>query len=957
MTRKLLLITIICCATAHPLAAQSRYHVNPTATGSNTGATWADAFTNLHDALALALAGDEIWVAEGTYYTTTTNDRDAHFELSSGVRLYGSFAGTELNIEERDYATHPTVLDGDIGVAGDSLDNSFNLLYLHNPDENTVVDGLVFKNGQADKPGGSWGQLGASGAAILIMAQNGVALPQIRHCVFDKNYCKTDGGAVFVNGTGSNQIAPRFSFCTFTRNYAFFKGACYSQQGGYSNNPGKAFEHCYFTENFYRLGGLIDIECIADKDQFWVQSCLFENNKASVNSGSVLRANIFNIRKETDLDYSIKIKNSNFVENPIFNPGYYYIICMDPALLNYNDFNIVMDSSLMIKNNGLIFWEDIGYSNAQNSYSDTIRNCLFDDNFSSSFIMPSKNGLLFDNVVILSLLYNGMRLVSPATQYHLNNIVILPRDTITRVGFYSLGQPAKLVVTNSTLKNVRFNAFSADSLHIDNTIWDIDNVFNVPNFKLANSPVTIHHSLISIPQPAYTSTWTMSDNLWNTDPKFVAPDSFDLRLQPCSPAINRGNNAAVIGPTDLNGNPRIQGAAVDLGAYESTPLGLAAAPTVEPACVGSTNGSVLFTPENACLPLQLQWAGPVTGSGANMTGLAPGNYTLTVTDGKNDTLLLTLEVPVSPAPAASIQTTPVLCGTAIAGSATPVVNGGFPPFQFNWSNGSTDSVAMGLVFGAYALTLTDARGCTGVGTAQVNRMGILSVDIQTGEISCYNTNDGQIEIQPANGLPPFEWTWATGESTGVLTDLGAGVYSGYLTDSLGCAISWNIAFSAPDTLRANATVTSATGPNLANGSIALAPTGGTGNIAAQWSTGATTPNIGGLLPGTYIVTLTDGNGCTRSETVLVDWTVGSTEPWAANVRVFPVPAVERIHWSGITAVRARLIAANGAVVRDQIGGAYSIPVSDVPAGWYTLELTSADGVYRARVLVRGGQGD
>jgi predicted outer membrane repeat protein len=948
---KILIYTAFWVLSPFILLSQSRHYVNPTATGTNTGTSWTDAFTNLHDALALALAGDEIWVAEGTYYTTSTNDRNAHFELGSGVRLYGSFAGTELTPEERIYEAHPTVLDGDIGVVGDSLDNTYNLLYLHNPDQNTVVDGLVFKNGQADKPGGSWGQLGASGAAMLIMAQNGVAFPQIRHCTFDKNYCKTDGGAVFVNGTGSNQIAPRFSFCTFTRNYAFLRGACYSQQGGYSNNPGKAFEHCYFTENFYKTSGLIDIECIADQDQFWVQSCLFENNKARANNGSTPRAIIFNFRKEGEFKYFIKIKNSKFDSNYILSSENYNILSTDPALPSYYNANLVMDSCYSKKSNGVIFWEYTGFSNIQNIYSDTIRNCVFDNNFSTNFQLPNSAQLVFDNVVFINPVDNSLNMVSIATQYHFNDVLILSRDSTVTLSFYSFGQPSNVEITNSTLKNVRLWINIGSSVNIKNTIWDMDNIFSVPNFKIANNPISLHHSLISIPQFNYTSTWTMSDNLWNTDPMFVAPDSFDLRLQPCSPAINRGNNAVVTTHTDLNGNPRIQGAAVDLGAYESAPLGLIAQPTVVPACVGGTNGSAAITPENACLPLQLQWAGPVTGSGANMTGLAPGNYTLTVTDGKNDTLLLSLEVPPSPAPAANIQTTPVMCGTAIAGSATPVVNGQFPPFQFNWSNGSTDSVAMALVSGAYALTITDARGCTGVGTAQVNRMGSLSVDIQTGEISCYNTADGQIEVQPANGLPPFEWTWATGESTGLLTGLGAGVYSGYLTDSLGCAISWNISFSAPDTLRANATVTSANGPTAPNGSITLTPTGGTGNITAQWSTGATTLNINGLVPGSYTVTLTDGNGCTRSETIVVDWTVNSTEPWAANVRVFPVPASEQLHWSGITAVRARLIAANGAVIRE-IRAANAIPVSDVPVGWYTLELTNADGVYRARVLVQ-----
>jgi hypothetical protein len=77
-----------------PLPPSRTIHVDADATGGDDGLSWADAFVDLQDALAIAIPGDEIWVAEGTYKPTTGTDLLATFQLSSGVALYGGFAGT-----------------------------------------------------------------------------------------------------------------------------------------------------------------------------------------------------------------------------------------------------------------------------------------------------------------------------------------------------------------------------------------------------------------------------------------------------------------------------------------------------------------------------------------------------------------------------------------------------------------------------------------------------------------------------------------------------------------------------------------------------------------------------------------------------------------------------------------------------------------------------------------------
>ena len=194
--KSILLPAIVLLGTTFSLFSQNRFYVNSSANGQDNGQSWSDAFSNLHKALEVAQPGDSVWVAEGVYTPAISASRDSSFDLPSGVRLFGGFAGTESNIAQRDWQTHLTVLSGDIGIVGDSTDNAYTILYLLNPDSGTVVDGLIFRHGIADNPesGPSVSSPKKCGGAMYIMAANGWAYPDIQNCLFEYNYAFQSGG-------------------------------------------------------------------------------------------------------------------------------------------------------------------------------------------------------------------------------------------------------------------------------------------------------------------------------------------------------------------------------------------------------------------------------------------------------------------------------------------------------------------------------------------------------------------------------------------------------------------------------------------------------------------------------------------------------------------------------------------------------------------------------------------
>jgi len=111
-------------------------YVNESGSSSNDCSAWAEA-CDLQTALIKAVAGDEIWVAAGTYRPAVRNHpddpRSATFVVKPGVALYGGFAGTETGREQRDRQANPTILSGDIGVEGDASDNSYHVVDLNPP--------------------------------------------------------------------------------------------------------------------------------------------------------------------------------------------------------------------------------------------------------------------------------------------------------------------------------------------------------------------------------------------------------------------------------------------------------------------------------------------------------------------------------------------------------------------------------------------------------------------------------------------------------------------------------------------------------------------------------------------------------------------------------------------------------------------------------------------------------
>lgn len=211
------------------------WFVNDDAAGNNDGSSWAHAYQDLQLALTSAAAGDEIWVAAGSYKPSTTGNTAASFQLLSNRNLYGGFAGTESLLSQRVWANHPTVLTGDLtgndnysdASYSDLSDNSLNVVKGAN---SVNFDGFTIRGGYAAGAVKGGGMLNAS------------VTPTMKNLIFENNYSDSSGGALAVTLANGTQI----SNSVFRNNGVFLtaaKGGAVSIESGPSTLTDLHFEN------------------------------------------------------------------------------------------------------------------------------------------------------------------------------------------------------------------------------------------------------------------------------------------------------------------------------------------------------------------------------------------------------------------------------------------------------------------------------------------------------------------------------------------------------------------------------------------------------------------------------------------------------------------------------------------------------------------------------------------
>ncbi|MDC1285519.1 T9SS type A sorting domain-containing protein [Flavobacteriaceae bacterium] len=261
--------------------------------------------------------------------------------------------------------------------------------------------------------------------------------------------------------------------------------------------------------------------------------------------------------------------------------------------------------------------------------------------------------------------------------------------------------------------------------------------------------------------------------------------------------------------------------------------------------------------------------------------LSPGRYALNVEDSLGNIIGIyegfTLVSPADvqfefndPEPIiVNLSSTPIFCESDTNGTAQTQISGGTPPYTLEWSNGATTPYIDNLFAGTYILYITDARGCEATGQVIIESPGGLEASfVEKSNPTCFEGNDGSIEVAISGGVPPYQYLWNNGSTDVLNTNLTEGTYFFEVTDVNNCKAYFSTSLVDPEPI----VIDLGEDRTLCSGQEHIIDiTTADPNASYRWEAdngfSSTAAVVSLTEAGTYTAYYTTGLGCEGSDTI------------------------------------------------------------------------------------------
>ena len=357
------------------------------------------------------------------------------------------------------------------------------------------------------------------------------------------------------------------------------------------------------------------------------------------------------------------------------------------------------------------------------------------------------------------------------------------------------------------------------------------------------------------------------------------------------------------------------------------------------SCFGGSDGAITANVVGGMAPFTYSWNTVPYQTAATATGLAFGNYQVTITDAIGCTKLIP-ETIIQPSPvllaATIINTT---CPGGSNGSISIAASGGTGPYTYNWQPGNqTASSISNQLAGTYTVTVKDSKMCTIVSNYTITQPAAILISLTPFNVNCFNGNDGKVNATVTGGTTPYTYSWSSGVNTLNANTLIAGTYTLTVTDINYCTASNTAIVTQAAAIVANISITNETCSYSNDGTVSAAVSGGSPGYTYLWQPGAiTTSTANNLSAGTYTLITTDSKGCTKTQFATI------TQPAALTINFISQINVSCFGGNNGQVTASPVGGTQAYTFLWASGGGTSATITNLTEGTYTVNVTDSKG--------------
>jgi len=283
------------------------------------------------------------------------------------------------------------------------------------------------------------------------------------------------------------------------------------------------------------------------------------------------------------------------------------------------------------------------------------------------------------------------------------------------------------------------------------------------------------------------------------------------------------------------------------------------------------------------------------------------------------------------------------------------------PVTYLWNTGQKDSVISKLPFGLYSVKLTDYYNCV-FDSSNISLNPFANPIIEIDSLShplCYDASNGYVSITTNNPSNITKVNWNGVQSNQLFfANAKSGLYTIKLVDGNNCEDSIKVTLTNPDSLTIDYLVKDES--IKAKGIISLFVSGGTPPYSYNWGDTIFDKNRIELKgDSTYVVEVTDTNGCKKIAKIYVGSTLELGILEEQMIKIYPNPVIDVVYVESIAEIEDLTISdLTGKLIEKysfdyHLNGKLTLNLEQLEQGIYFLNLKYLGAIKQVKFLKNG----